>query len=402
MRDILHITDEGVTLSREGQVLCALDSSFEESRPLLESYLKGGQKIGLVVDQDFQTPFDEKVPSLWPWDKARLLFHKKASLSLRGGYGRCTFIQEKRETCLRSVYIPLHSPLLAWIEWAKLYQGRVCIGALEVPGFLKYHTRSSKTYQMLVYPLPSGKKRHLIFKGKHLLLSRLVPHEEDEQTSLHFLSRTYSDLRDGLEITQLTDPLIFMKFVGRQRRSTFALHPLKPRNNQRPLMAGALMVSLVWSGLLIFQGIGFRTKTEALFSVIVALQHAERTLSPIDEGSPSRKAIEAYGQLVVGYKDPLEDIETLSHLLEQQDLYLEKLAVRYGQGREIMLEFLMRESTKSALATRFEKFLEACHGYFPTARLEVMSAPLHSSPHETFKMSVADDLILTSLKITMP
>ena len=397
----LHMTDENLVLYRNGETLCTLGTSFEENRPTLEAHLKNKPALCFIIDQDFQNIFDEKLPPLWPWDRSLLLFHKRAGMASRGGYAGFQLFNVKRDSYLRSAHIPLHSPLMVWMEWVKLYGGQVHIGALEGWRFLKKHHQSSKAYQMLIYPLSSGKKRHLVFREKQVLLCRVAPAEEDPQTSLHFLSRSYPDINDALDIAHLISPLVFLQFIETQKRSVLPLCALKPVRTKHVFMTVVVSLGLSWTGLLLYQGIALQEKTQGLFAEMTTLQTKKKTLSSPGENVPSRAAIEGYQRLVAEDKDPLQDIQDISVLLEEQDIYLEKLELHYGHGLDMTVDFLMEAETKSDLSDRFEDFLEACHASFPTARLEVIQAPFHSSPHETFNLD-EEGLPLASVRIIVP
>lgn len=401
MTYVLHLTDEYIVLYQDKETLCRLSPSFEEARPSLEAHLKDQPAFCLIIDQDFQHTFDEKLPPLWPWDKARLLFHKKASLAHRGGYGGVQLIKSHPETYLRSVHISLSHPLMVWLAWAQLYRGRVHVGPLEGDLFLKHHTKSSKSYHLLVYPLSSDKKRHLVFKGKHLLLCRIVPSEEEPHSALHFLSRTYPDLYQYLEITSLTEPFLFLQFITTQSRPALSLSPLLPQKWLTFLPWLALLFSFSWMGIAVYQGVEFQEKIKDLEDQRLSLQRTMKCLSGGKKQSLSRAAIEGYQKLLPRFQDPLSDIEVLAALLEDHSLYLEKLEMHYGAGRLLTLDFVIDAPTRSELATYFADFLESCHEAFPAARVDVIQAPFNSGLHEIFTTPEVTRP-LASIRIVIP
>jgi hypothetical protein len=123
---------------------------------------------------------------------------------------------------MRWIHLPQHDPGVSWISFVKARSGDVFFVALEGERFFKKQFPSSKGYHMLLYSSPSQKIRHMIFKGKRLLLTRASEREEDIKSSLHFLSRTHADIHETLEVLKC-DYRDLISFIVSQKKASIPL-----------------------------------------------------------------------------------------------------------------------------------------------------------------------------------
>lgn len=421
---LLYLTDENVRLYRGSlDKLCVLGGSFKEVHSKLEGFLSFAPKIPLALIVDCQLPNirEEKLPTLFPWDYLRFLFYKRAEWAALGGYVGNHFIKEEGILYLRWVHVSENDPLTSWVLWMKTLSNPFCgifFAPLEAGKFLRQHFPKSNEYQILVYEVSPQKIRHVIFKGRRLLLSRLSQGNEDIKSSLHFLSRSHSSLYENLKILTLTkenllsfvptktlpDPQAFLWFLGSLKRPLLPLRMSISLNKMwiRPIafIVGASFLMAI--GIMVYEGQEYQTKALAISKEIEVLKGKIHHLKPLLAGhnvSRLRHALEQYQLLKVQSLTPFETLEKLSILLKKHQLHLEMVK---WSPLEIDIKFLMHEQDRKSLASQLDSFLVSCRKAFSQGKVLLLQGPYKSSPHETFESLSEGMLPMVHAKIVLP
>ncbi|MBI2707058.1 MAG: hypothetical protein HYX35_01915 [Proteobacteria bacterium] len=402
---LLYLTDEEIILYKgAAEKIATFTGSFEESVPILETHLGPKGSLCLLIDRTQQDIHEEKLPPLFFWDRARLLFHKKVSCSSQGGYASFHFLKQEGDVYLRWVHLPQQDPIVPWIDFIKVRAGHVFFVALEGGRLLGKKLSSSKGYHMVLYSSPSQKMRHMVFKGKRLLLVRTSQGEEDIKGSLHFLSRTYADIHETLEVVECDSQELISSVVS-QKKSSFplALAAFSTAPWIRKSMGAGLSLICLWTGVEVYEGSVFKRKTPFVLSEGSSLKEASQALTSRLDGkdvSWMRRALAHYDELKPSKTEFLQDIQQLSLLLKMYPIRLESMRWHQEQQLEILLSFLIEEcDTKNEALETFEAFLLSAHEHFPNSHLQVLEAPFKSGPQETFKDSSEGELPRVQVKI---
>jgi|GEM_PF-3962371 len=404
---LLYLTDKEVILYQgASERIATFTGSFEEIIPALETHLPPKASLRLVIDRTQQDLHEEKLPPLFFWDRARLLFHKKASWSLEGGYAGAQFLKQDGSVYLRWSHFSQKDPIVSWIAFVKTRSGSIFFISLEVMTFLRTRLTPSKDYHLLLYTAPSHTPRHMVFKGKRLLLSRLSHAEEDLKGSLHFLSRTYADIHDNLEVFKCAAHDL-ITFLSSQKKASFPLSEATLSYSfwARRSIGTFLGFVCLWSGVELYEGICFKQKISSLLSEATSLRETSQDLTTRLKNQDAHKlqrSVAYYQELTPYQRDPLQDVERLSSLLKMHPFYLESVEWHHEQHLEILLTFLIDKTSKKDVLAAFESFLLSTQEHFPRSQIQVLEAPFKSGSHETFKGSAEDVLPRVRLKIEDP
>jgi len=404
---LLYLTDKEVILYQgSSERIATFTGSFKEIIPALETHLPSKASLRLVIDRTQQDLHEEKLPPLFFWDRARLLFHKKASWSLEGGYAGAQFLKQDGSVYLRWSHFSQKDPIAFWIAFVKARSGYIFFVSLEAMTFLRTQLIPSKDYHLLLYTAPSHTPRHMVFKGKRLLLSRLSHGEEDLKGSLHFLSRTYADIHDNLEVLQC-DAHDLINFLSSQKQASFPLSEATLSYSLWVKRSIGVFLSFIclWSGVELYEGVRFKHKTPPLLSEAASLKEASQELTSRLKNQDAhilQRSVTSYQELTSHQRDPLQDVERLSSLLKMYPFYLESVEWQHEQPLEILLTFLMEKAPKREVLTAFESVLASAHEHFPRSQIQVLEAPFKSGAHETFTGSAEDALPRVRLKIVDP
>ena len=424
---LLYITDEEISLYHgASEKLIAFKGNFKDAQHELKKFFSQDHKspICLLVDRSHQDIREEKIPPLFLWDRISLLFHKKAEWAAQGGYAGFQFLKEKGETYLRWIHIPQNDSLAPWLLWTQTLfnpYGGIFFVPLEAGNFLKKHLPLSNEYKMLVYNLPTQQERHVIFKGRRLLLSRLSQGKEDIKTCLHFLSRGHPDIHEKLhvlslvkesllpphQITTLPGSQSFINFLASQKKPSLLIRPntFSAYVWLRKGVGIAFIIILILNGINVYQGLNFKKVSLGFLSEIEILKvqtHELEFLLRDKNVITFRRGLEHYNQLKSHRTNPLKTFEQLSILLEKQNVRLENFKWHQGQELEIVMTFLMKDKIGSPLAVQFEAFLASCSEVFPKSQVQVLSAPFNSSVHESFKNPSDKSLPMAQVRIIFP
>lgn len=404
---LLYLTDKEVILYKgASERIATFTGSFEEIISALETYLPPKATLRLVIDRTQQDLHEEKLPPLFFWDRARLLFHKKASWSLEGGYAGAQFLKQDGSVYLRWSHFSQKDPIASWIAFVKARSGSIFFVSLEAMTFLRTRLTPSKDYLLLLYTAPSHTPRHMVFKRKRLLLSRLSHGEEDLKGSLHFLSRTYADIHDNLEVLHCAAHDL-ITFLSSRKQASFPLSEatISYRLWVRRSIGILLSFICLWSGIELYEGVCFKQKTPSLLSEVASLRQTSQDLTSRLKNQDAHKlqrSMAHYQKLTPYQRDPLQDVERLSSLLKMYPFYLESVEWHHEQHLEILLTFLMKKTPKKDVLTAFESFLLSTQESFPRSQVQVLEAPFKSGSHETFTGSAEDALPRVHLKIVDP
>lgn len=403
---ILYLTDEDLFLYKgASEKPSVFQGSFEEIRPALERQIDSKASLSFLIDRSHQDIYEEKLPPLFLWDRWRFLFHKKMSCSAQGGYAGFQFLREGKDLYLRWAHIVPNDSLAPWIAWIFARSGQVFFVALEGRGLLQQHFPSLQKYHMLLYPLPSQKMRHVIFKGRRLLLSRFSQTEEESKASLHFLSRTHPDIHENLSMLSLIEkPEELRCFIVSRKKPSFLLCPASFSTILWRRWGGGifLLAALAGIGFEVYQGVVFKNKTMVLAVEIKSLELLSKSLKSPQDVVAIKVSLEHYALLKAYRKSPLKDFEQLAVLLKAHPVHLEHIKWHHEQQYEIDLTFLIESNTREMVITQFEALLASTRAGFPKSHLHVLEAPFNSSFHETFKSSSETASPRAHIKIVMP
>lgn len=140
--------------------------------------------------------------------------------------------------------------------------------SLEAGRFLTQKFPSEKKFQMLLYPLPSGEERHVIFKGNRLLLARALQGEEDLRTSLHYLSRSFPDIHEKLHKVNLPSNQSFIQFLSDLKKPSIVLDQYPSSKFFWLRIAGLLFLlgTLLLTVFKAYQGVEYKNKASLFLS----------------------------------------------------------------------------------------------------------------------------------------
>jgi hypothetical protein len=232
--------------------------------------------------------------------------------------------------------------------------------------------------------------RHVIFKGKRLLLNRSTQGEEDFKYSLHFLSRNNPDIHENISVLNLLekDSSALLTYIASQKRPSFLFVPPSKTHQVRKGAALFLLSLLLLSGFKIYQGLELEHEVLTLMpqveSLKLRLQNLKEDLENKDV-EKLRAVLTHYHSLKTHSKNPLIHFEKLSFLIQKYQISLEDMKWQSGPPAELLLTFIMNEMPPKDLSITFSQFLKSCREIFPGTHLSILQAPFNSGLHETFK-----------------
>jgi len=414
---LLLITDEDIVLF-EGLTtkIYPLKKGLEHIQNDLEALLARSPKVPLrlVVDRNHQDIREEQLPPLLPWDRLRLLHHKREAWKSQGGFYGYRFFKQDGESYLQWIHILPNDVLASWLSWIRSlshpFEG-VFFTSLEGGTFLKMHCPTSVDFHMLIYKISSHQTRHVIFKGRRLLLVRALSGEEDLNASLHFLSRTYPDIHDKLYVLSLikgtTDSQTLIDFLAVQRRPSISLNmtPLSKNLWVKRIVITSLISCLFLIGSVAYLGIQYKREVPTLLSHIAALKvHIQdrKILLKNKNVLKLRSALEHYVYIKSQRKNPFTAIKNLSLILEKHNLRLESLIWNAEETTHIEIVFFMQNHKGDILAKEFHAVLASLTDAFPQSEIHVIEGPLKSSPHETYTYPPDLGLPMAHIRIVRP
>jgi hypothetical protein len=423
----LFITDDEIILHHEStQKIYSYTEGIEHIQTELTNIFSLRSKIPLrlLIDRNHQDVREEPLPALWPWDRLRLLSHKKEDWTSQGKFHGYHFFKQDRKSFLQWINITQTDPLILWLSWAQSLSNPlsgVFFISLEAGRFLKKHFPSSPNYHMLIYKVASRKIRYVIFKDKRLLLFRPFQEEEDLRTSLHFLSRLYPDIHEKLQIlnllndvsltfphvTTLSDPRAFVDFLVFQDKKILSLN-LKSSSPNQWIGKGISLIfisSLILTCLAIYQGITYKTKSQALLLTLDTLKDQtqnRKSLLKNKDVAFLQSALEHYDYLQSQIKDPLKTFEKLSSVLGKYQLQLQSLIWNNERTLTIEIIFFMQKAKNSSISKQFNALLSSLNEIFPHSHIQVIEAPFKSGSQETYTYPPDLALPMAHLRIIQP
>lgn len=446
---LLILTDEAIILYKGlSKTVYLFKEKTAEVQAELKNFLSHFPKVPLylLLDRNPQELREEELPPLWLWDQWRLIYHKKQRWVSQGEmYGYQFFKQDKR-SYLQWVSISRNDPLSGWLSWIKSLPNPfvgVYFIPLEAGIFMQKHHASHEDYGLLIHTLASAKTHHLIFKGKRLLLSRPFSGEEDLKSSLHFLSRSFPDIHEKIQVFNLNpqvylnlsqnikvlDPDSFIHFLTVQKATTLSLkiNTLAPSLWFKRGLHFAFLLSFFLTIFLIYQGIEYQTATQAEESKIAFLKtqlqlspnyHAEPLVPakagiisaskenpkhPRESGNQDdtrevtevelrksikkniekqRAAISHYHYLQSQEKDFFLVLTKLSAVLEKHHLSLESFI---WDDKAFEIVFFLPNHKTIDLSEHIRNLLRSFSQAFPKSHLHILEGPFKSGAHETYK-----------------
>lgn len=424
---LLYLTDESATLYKGAhEKILHLKKDIKEAQEELQHFLSSFPKssLSLLIDRSQEDLREEKLPSLFLWDRIRYLVHKKRAWAEEKGYVNYRIFKQEGETYLRSIHIPPHDSLLSWLLWMDslpLFRKNTFIVPLEAEKFLNKHLSPSSDYQILFYSLSKPQIRHLVFKRKRLLLSRLSQKEDDFKASLHFLSRSYPDIYENLwglslvkeftidlpRVHVLPDRQALLHFISQLKRPTLSLNKSFRVKKSFFQMGGGLvfLTLLLGSGYFIYGGLHFKKMSQNLVKEIKSLK-AQKQLLFVKLGSKNvsllRQGLDSFRWLRHFQESPLEFMEKMTPLLPNQNLQLERFTWHQGKNIEMTLDVLMQNQSAEGLTTQLKALLNGFQRVFPKSKVYLLQAPFNSGSYETFKIPSNLDIPLAQIKVTFP
>lgn len=402
---LLSITEKNRCLyDGDGKEISNFSQSTHPSIPNLDTYLSPKDPVILLIDRQDRDMKELDVTPLSLWDLVGILFHKIAFWIRQGGYGNIQLIRDPPFTYLRSVHILEDDPLYCWITWAKKRGGQICFLPLEAHRFLAHQGKSLTPYTMVLHSfLREQTKRQLVFKGKHLLLSRTLHQTEDGSTSLHFLSRTFSDIYENIQKTTLPSSE-FLEFLHQQKKSAFSLKKANV-SKEASLFWGALGLlglSLFGTSFEGCQGFQLYERSQSLLSSIHSLHRLSLRRHKDLEQSHNRrflKSAEAYYSLYPHHKNPLNDLKKIASIVSVSELSLASLKWEHAAHTTLTLTFFLE--TLSQIKT-FEALCETVQKRVLPGKIQVLHPPLYRDP-DALLSDESDNIPCTpSLKVTLP
>lgn len=343
-------------------------------------------KTPLCVLIDRQDIREEQLPQLMPWDRWRLLAHKKEGL-----YGYRIFKQEGK-SFLQWASIPEHDPLFPLLTSHPRI--RALFVPLEAGQFLKAYPSK---YNILIYQIGSHKPRYVVFKDKRLLLARSFVGEEDLKTSLHFLNRHHPDIYEGLQVVNLVEgvklsfprvitvPDTFLDFLTSRKNGTLSIGP-KNRQWMRKMLGLCTVSCFMLAGGLVYQGLQEKNETNR---ITLKINEIRREILAIKPGNITalRSAIAHHDHLKSQTRTPFSSLEKLADLLSKHPLKLQQLIWNHEKDLSLEISFLIKGES---LSDTFNAVLLSLGEAFPKSRVQVLEAPFKSGVHETYEYPLSD------------
>ena len=395
---ILYVTAKEIRVFKEEAEEC-----FPLKTECKQLCISAKDRIFLVVDRCQQDLKEEKLPLVPFWDRLRILFHKKAHCVSQGGYSNSSLFREENEFYLRWIHILPTDPLYQWISFTLSHSGKIFFTELETIPFLKSHKSPKKLYQMLCYSAPAGETRHIIFKGRHLLLSRSIPSKEDLKKSLYFLSRNFPDIENNIQIS-MCDLKDFLLFIRSQKKTPLSLtsHSDLKKFFLRAGMICFFSITCLGSSVAVYRGYGFKNATFCLLPKIDTVEASLRKSEKTTYDGSFREAVETYMGIKAYEKNPLKTFEILAKVLKNHPLILEKIKWTHEKTEEITLVFFIKEDVFDEVNYHFDSLFLSIKKTFPLADIVILTAPFNSGNNEVFKGTANMEFSKASLHIRFP
>lgn len=433
---LLILSDEAIILYKGlSKKVYLFKENTEEVQAELKNFLSHFPKIPLylLLDRNPQELREEELPLLWPWDQWRLIYHKKQRWVSQGELYGYHFFKQDKKNYLQWVSISRNDPLVGWLSWIKSIPNPfvgVYFVPLEAGIFMQKHHALHEDYGLLIYTLASPKTHHLVFKGKRLLLSRPFSGEEDLKSSLHFLSRSFPDIHEKIQVLNLNPDISlklsknirlmdsdrFIHFLMAQKPSALSLKiPISAHRTwlERSDLI-AFLLSLFLTIFLIYQGIEYQTATQAEEFKIAFLKrqlqlsqnyHAEPSV-PAKAGISIKKNIEIqriaishYHHLQSREKDFFLTLIKLSAVLEKHHLRLESFV---WDDKAFEIVFTLPNHKMIDLSELFKNLLRSFSQAFPKSHLHIIEAPFKSGADEIYKYPPELPYPLARLRLEFP
>lgn len=423
----LFLTDEEMILYKgSSKKIYYINDGLEFIQTELKKLFSTAPKAPLyfLIDRSHQDVREEQLPHLPLWDRLSFLSHKRETWALQGGFHGYHFLKQDGKFYFQWVNVSQNDSLFLWISWIKSLSNplsSVVFISLETGRFLKKYFSSSQDYHMLIYKISSQKTRYVIFKGSRLLLFRPFQGEEDLRASLHFLSRTYGDIHEKLQIlslvtditltlpnlTVLSDSQALIHFLMSQKRHSL---PLKINPSHQNIWArkgggGLFILSLLLMAITIYEGMYYKRKTHILLSTIDRLKHQiqdKKNLLRNKDVLRLRSALDHYNHIQPQIRDPLKTLEKLSTVLEKHGLQLESFIWNNGGNVDLEIKFIINENKHRGLSDQFNVMLSSFSEAFPKGQIQVIEGPFKSSPHEIYKHPSDLSLPMAHIRIVLP
>lgn len=422
---LLYLTDTKITLHKGlSETVCSLEGKFEELHPQIKAYLLQTPKasIRLLVDRTYQDIREEMMPPLFIWDRLKFLHYKKEELSTQGSFFASRFFKQDGATYLRYIHISPKDALFPWLVWSRtlpLSFDGVFFVTLELKGLLRQYFPLKKEYQMVIYKQPENGTSHVIFKGERLLLSRLSQKKEDLKTSLHYLSRTYTDIYEKLQVLSFVKDLPFkpslikisenpedlLAFLSSLKSPSLPVNLITKRSLAKKIAGLVLIFLLGIAGANFYLGIVSRNKALALLPEIQSLQaHFHQLASTLDHNYITRwhTPLDHYHFFQKKNLNPLKAVNLLFPLLNKHKIRLISLSWNHEIKLQIRISFFMKSKRRSQLFFDLEAFLRSCQEMFPNAKIHVLESPFESSSHELFYEPCENSLPKATVNIEIP
>ena len=422
---LLILMDEEIILYKGlNKKVYLFKEDTEKIQAELENFISQSPKIPLYlfIDRNHQDLREDTLPPLWIWDQVRLIYHKKQLCSAQEALYGYHFFKQDKKNYLQWVNVSKNDPLIDWLSWIKSVPNPflgVHFVSLEAGCFIKTSLPSLHDYTMLIYSLSSSKTRHVIFKGKRLLLSRPFSGEDDLKSSLHFLSRTYPEIHEKIQVLnshhnislklakgiRLVSPDSFIHFLTVQKPTTLSLKIDTSAHNLW-LKRSALFtffLSFFVTVLLIYEGIDHQTAAQDEESKIILLKtqlQDRRVLLNNKDIEKQRSALAHYQHLQAQQKDPFLILKKLYPLLEHHHIVLENFIWEDRQAFEILFSFPNYKANH--ISNLFNALLISFHQAFPKSHVQVLEGPFKSSSHETYKYPVELSQPIAHIRLELP
>lgn len=378
----------------------------------------------VLIDRNHQDVREEQLPPLFLWDRMRLLSHKRENWKLQGKFFGYHYFKQDKKYFLQWVNISQTDSLIPWLTWIKSLANPlrgVFFLSLEAGKFLKKHGSPSQVYHMLIYKISSDKTRHVIFKDKRLLLFRPLSGDEDLRMSLHFLSRTYPDIHEKLQIlslnppiplkiphvTTLSNPQEFIDFLALQKRALLSLNITSTSQNLW-IKRGILLFFVVLfclGNVLTYQALNYKKEVENLLPKIKELNiqiNAHQNILKNKKVNFLRSGLDYYNYIKSQIKDPLKNFESLSSVLKKHHIRLQNLQWNAENGVSMEIDFIMQNQEGNDLSDKINALLSSLATVFPNSRVHMIEGPFKSSAHETYKYPSELPLPRVHLRIILP
>lgn len=427
MNFLLLLTDNtAIIYNQDYKNVLTCEGNFEETKEPIASFLRDFPRVSFHLLIDLKTNFihEDRLPSLYPWDLIRYIFHKKNEGKSKNSFFASSLLKQDKISYLRWIHVPQNDTLHPWLLWFEAFPksaGKVFFVPLEIEGLLKKQQPPLSPYQVLFYSLSPQTQSYVIFEKKRLLLVRLFHSKDDFQAALHFLSRKFPDIHEKLQIysvnsktdflnsqvIKLNEPNYLLKYFFSQKKPSLKIQRrfyLSQSWIRTSILSFIAFLTLM-NGILLYQAYDYKNKLPRVEAHSKALKlHIETLKKDLGEQNilSLQKAINAYSFLKSENSFSFKIFEKLALLLKNKPLKLDALTLKYGKGLEILLDISMKQEAVQELVKAFDHLLLSCKTIFPQGQVDVLEAPLNSGPHETFKSSLTSPLPLTKIRILLP